>query len=575
MPDDLLMPIAARTVTPKHDGVDPPVDRCDRDAVPGGGSGGDDLASRLRLVVAGKIDHASEEIVRLVVEALSLGAMEGRAGASTAELERAVGKRLVLIGQRMVAFVFATACQAAMDDDQRKRGLTHEQVRLRTDKDGYITVSTTFGPITFPTFTYRDLSSPLGSVIRHPSHRLFPYHPACRSTPLCLEWETRLGAQHPFRKAQEQLRFFTRGASTIEDTSIARHMLALNRMVDSSWLYRTPEQVRQVLRDRATRDKTTGRPLLYLSSDAHALRRYVDDTWAAQWKMVNGIRVWCEDAETGEVVHLGGEFLWGDCREVGARIRALLEEGVLPNGDGAWSGVDAQVVFVSDGAEWLIDHIVSLLPHAEIILDPYHVIDWFSAFARLVFGVGSKDGRELNAAVQAALFGKRAKVANTAGGAGRKRRGHKKKRRQRRPHAHDRRWLRRGRPRTVTSEATAMALLDILAKMKIAAEHVDAREALVERLAKNTLRIDYAPLLARGMQIGSGAMESMHRSGSQQRLKLPGARWLEETSQAVLQFRMLELGGRWEEFWSRQDLTMRIVAAFGSPTVERSSAAAV
>jgi len=240
MPDDLRLPIAATTLAPEDDPVDPPLAVRGPDAVPSTATSDEDSAKRLRLVVAGKIDQAKEEIVRMVVEALESGAKEATANASTAEPERAVAKQLVPIGQRMVAFAFATACRAAMDDDLHKRGLTREQVRLRTDEDGYITVGTTFGPITFPTFTYRDLSSPLGSVIRHPAHGLFPYHLACRSSPLCLEWEARLGAQHPFRKAEQLLRFFTRGASTIEDTSIARHMLALSSMVDSSWLYRTP-----------------------------------------------------------------------------------------------------------------------------------------------------------------------------------------------------------------------------------------------------------------------------------------------------------------------------------------------
>lgn len=570
MPDDQRLRIASTTLAPEHDPVDRQRNAQDPDgppvAAPDGGP-----AKKLRHVVASKIDHAQQEIVRMVVEALELGAKEAVAGASVAELERAVAKRLVPIAQRMAAFFFATACRAAMDVDLHERGLSRAQVRLRTDEDGYITVSTTFGPITFPTFTYRDLTSPLGAVIRRPAHRLFPYHQACRSSALCLEWEARLGAQHPFRRAEELLRFFTRGASTVEDTSICRHMLALSSMVDWPWLYRTPDEIRQILQTRAVRDKTTGRPLVYLSSDAHALRRYVDETWAAQWKMVNGIRLWCEDAETGEIVHLGGEFLWGDCREVGARTRSLLEAGVLPNGDDAWAHVNAQLVFASDGTEWLIDHIVSLLPDAEIVLDPYHVIDWFAAFARLAFGVGAKQSRELNAAVQAALFGKRPK---TTGAMVRKRRGHKKKRRQRRPHAHDRRWLRRGRPRTISTEATTTTLLDILAELEIDPEHEDAREALVERLAKNTLRIDYAPLLARGLQIGSGAMESMHRSGSQLRLKLPGARWLEETSQAVLRFRMLELSGRWNEFWRQKDLTTSIATAFATAAVEHQHAEA-
>jgi hypothetical protein len=57
-------------------------------------------------------------------------------------------------------------------------------------------------------------------------------------------------------------------------------------------------------------------------------------------------------------------------------------------------------------------------------------------------------------------------------------------------------------------------------------------------------------------------MESLHRNGSQQRLKLPGARWLERSSAAVLQLRMLELDGRWDEFWARPDITERLTEGF-------------
>lgn len=39
------------------------------------------------------------------------------------------------------------------------------------------------------------------------------------------------------------------------------------------------------------------------STDAHALRRYVDETWSASWKMVNGIRLWCIDRRSGKVMH--------------------------------------------------------------------------------------------------------------------------------------------------------------------------------------------------------------------------------------------------------------------------------
>lgn len=513
----------------------------------------------MRNVLAKNIDQVKARIVEFVSDQIELGLKLVCSGASTYEMEHFVGELASKFGAQALASLFAEACRDAMEEDVAKRHLSEAQVRLRTDEAGYATVHSTFGPITFPVFAYYDQSSGVGSVMRRPSRTLFPSHKLCRSTPCSLEWEARLGAQQPFRRAEELFRFFTRGVSTIEDTTISRHMLLLSVMVAPSWLYKTPEKIREVLATKATRDKTTGRPLLYVSSDAHALRRYVDATWVAQWKMTNGIRIWCEDATTGEIIHLGGEFTWGDCRVVAERFKALTKAGVLPNGDALWKQIDPQSVFVSDGSEWLLDHLVPLLTDAVVILDPYHLIEWFGELIKMVFGSGSQNTRDFHTKLRAVLFGKKPKESPRLM---QTRRGHTKRRGQRRPHTHERRWLRRGRPRTVSSDATTQALLDLLATIVLKdKEHIAAREKLVTRLANNATRTDYATHLARGMQIGSGPMESMHRSGSQVRLKLPGARWLEETSQAVLTFRMLELSGRWSEFWSQSDITRSIDSA--------------
>ena len=548
--------VVAAPVDPPADTATSPVEASTGAAVGSGPDGG-------RHVVAREIDDAPDELARLLHATIDETAKEAAEGASLAELERSFAAREVTLAQRGLALVFATACRTVMLADLRARGLKREDVRLRTDEAGYVTVHTTYGPITFPTFAYRDLTTPLGSVTRTPARALLEYHRSCRSSPLCLEWEARLGAQHPFRKAEEMLHFFTRGASTVEDTTIARHMLALSEMIEPEWLYKTPEDVRRTLRQKATRDKTTGRPVIYVSSDAHALRRYVGDTWALHWKMVNGIRVWCEDAATGEIVHLGGEFTWGDCREVGKRIKALVAAGILPNDDAAWQELNAKIVFVSDGSDWLLEHIVPLLVGATVILDPYHLIDWFAQFTKLAFGAGSPVSRKLHAKLRRILFNKRSKGSKAASQKSAPRRGHTKTRRRRNPHAYDRPWDRRGRPRTVSTDFTARALLDLLADVTVTEpEHQEALDALVERIAKNTTRIDYPAYLARGLQVGSGAMESLHRTGSQLRLKLPGSHWLEETSQAMLQFRMLELSGRWREFWDQADVVSRIAQAF-------------
>ena len=53
-------------------------------------------------------------------------------------------------------------------------------------------------------------------------------------------------------------------------------------------------------------------------------------------------------------------------------------------------------------------------------------------------------------------------------------------------------------------------------------------------------------------------MEALHRVASQARLKLPGARWLEQSSRAIFSLRMMGLVDRWSEFWAQPDLPARL-----------------
>ena len=89
-------------------------------------------------------------------------------------------------------------------------------------------------------------------------------------------------------------------------------------------------------------------------------------------------------------------------------------------------------------------------------------------------------------------------------------------------------------------------------------------DELLDYLRKYVDRIDYRDYARRGLQIGSGAMESLHRSASQVRTKVPGARWLAETSQAVFDLRMLRIVGNWTAFWNQPNLRCKLVDAFSS-----------
>lgn len=115
-------------------------------------------------------------------------------------------------------------------------------------------------------------------------------------------------------------------------------------------------------------------------------------------------------------------------------------------------------------------------------------------------------------------------------------------------------------------------LLALLAEGDVPEAQKDDHDRLVKAIDHNADRVDYERWRPLGYQIGSGAMESLHRTASQTRLKVAGIRCLAETSQAVFNLRMLCFCGRWDEFWQQPDLTHHVIAAFEAAMADRQDA---
>jgi len=339
-------------------------------------------------------------------------------------LEERTWKALLEIGQLLLAMALNIRCRKATEADIAERGLTKQETKLRNEADYWYQLMTTFGPVRFFSYAYRDLSTVVGAVTRVPAReKVVPLHPKTRSSELCLEWESRLGSEHPFRKAQESLSYFTHGAVSLEDTTIARHMVTAARLIDPDWLYRDPAEIRTILEERATRDTKTGQPILYASSDAHALRRYVDETWDAQWKMANGIRLWCVDRNNGAIIHLGGEYTWGDCEEVGDIFERLVCSGHLAEDGDYGDGTLAKLVVIVDGAPWIENHVLPRLPWAVPILDAYHALEHVGDYVAIRFGKGSEEARDFYDRAAHHLLGKTIKSRRKS----KKRKNHRKR----------------------------------------------------------------------------------------------------------------------------------------------------
>jgi hypothetical protein len=75
-------------------------------------------------------------------------------------------------------------------------------------------------------------------------------------------------------------------------------------------------------------------------------------------------------------------------------------------------------------------------------------------------------------------------------------------------------------------------------------------EQLAGYLESRLEQLDYAAARKEGLPLGSGAVEGGHRHVIQDRLKLPGALWKEETLNPMLALRTLRSNGQWEAFWN-------------------------
>ena len=469
-------------------------------------------------------------------------------------LEIELWKRLFILGREVLRWLLTLQCWRATEEDLRQRGLMATEVSLRLDKDYWAQQTTTFGKIHFPLFAYRD-RSPGVPVTRTPAREaVLPCYPKVRSSELCLELECWLAKEFPFRKAQQALALLTHGQVSLEDTTIAAHMRAIGGVIDRRWLYRPVEKIAELIAERATRDAETGRPIVYLSTDAHNERLYVDDTWDAAWKCANGIRLWIVDRRTGATVHLGGEFTWGNCNEVGRIIEELIASGILPRDGDYGDDLIAEFVVITDGMPWIEDHVLSRLPWAQPVLDLYHALHRLGEFAAELFRRAKKKAKAWYNRLASHLVPRRGSGARKP----KTRKNHRKRRPGQSPPAR--------KPRQ--DIGCGFTLLGALYEDSIPKRLADEFDKLLNYFEHNAYRMDYRRYEQRGFQLGSGAMESLHRSGGQLRLKIPGGTWLQSTSQAIFNLRMLDLAGRWSDFWAQADLSQLITRAFDPQTVE-------
>jgi len=468
---------------------------------------------------------------------------------------RALEQNARLLGAEVARLVLTAVlglqARRAAEDCAAARGLDFDGLTFRDEADYRVTIKTTVGRVDVPGMVWRDKDAAGRGITRRAGvDAIAPLRGRCSSSPLLLEWECNFAQAVPFRLAADELRWVTDGAADVEDTRLSAHAYAIGGQITRPFLYRTPEQIRRVLLERAQRERG-GKPILYASTDASALRRFVDTTTTAAWKMANGTRLWCIDRFTSEVIHIGGEYTWDDCHAVRAALVDLDKLGILPRDGDYGGGCRATICVIADGAEWIREHFESWFTAPVAVLDVWHLSERLERDACAMLGDGTGAQRRLTRQVGRVLFG--SSSAHGAKAAPKPRRGRKNRRRD--------------TPRELPAGGSpvgdvAEKLIALIEGVNVSGAAAKVKSTLLAFLRANAHRLNYRRLRWCGFCIGSGAMESIHRTAVQRRIKLPGATWTAENSAAIFKLRMMKLAGRWEDFWGSIGMQERLRATF-------------
>jgi len=158
-----------------------------------------------------------------------------------------------------------------------------------------------------------------------------------------------------------------------------------------------------------------------------------------------------------------------------------------------------EMIWIADGAKWIWNWLDDFYPNHHQILDYYHASEKLHGFAREAI----KDKEERH------------------------------------------RW----------TEHQLALLLDngveiVIANVSLFACKGKAKteqDRLITYYENNLKRMQYKDYRNRGWLIGSGPMESAHRTVIQQRMKLSGQRWTIQGAQQIVNLRVAEKNGKWDQ----------------------------
>lgn len=163
----------------------------------------------------------------------------------------------------------------------------------------------------------------------------------------------------------------------------------------------------------------------------------------------------------------------------------------------SYGNLGKRVVFIADGGVWIKNWIEDSFPEAISILDYYHVCDHLHLYANTAFSKEAARKKWTDKQKELLLEGK---------------------------------------------------VMKVVANIKRRDSQSKEALALINYYTNNAYRMDYKNYKAIGAGIiGSGAIESAHRTVVQKRMKQSGQRWSINGAQNMLNLRVLSMNGQWEK----------------------------
>jgi hypothetical protein len=204
------------------------------------------------------------------------------------------------------------------------------------------------------------------------------------------------------------------------------------------------------------------------------------------FKASDSIRV---DGKQGYISHSQYLAHLGDCKTFADKMEDLIA---------LYGELGDHLVFLSDGAPWIKNWIADAFPNAISILDYFHASEHLYTFTESYF--------------------KDKEVAKE--------------------------WAKEQQTLLLESQ-----IIKVIENIKtLAGTDNEAAENLIAYYQSNIERMDYKRYKQIGCGIiGSGAIESAHRTVIQERMKKSGQRWSEDGAQNMLNLRVTKMNGQWSQ----------------------------